>query len=514
MAKCDKKQDNKTSFNTLKDDPDNLLDVVLAFNKEVDYTSLLNIILTKMMEITNSDAGTLYIIDGGKLHFRILKNNSLNIFQIASSGEEASLPPITLDKDNIENVSAYAAIHNKIIVIEDVYKSDRFNFAGPKNYDKMTGYRTRSMLVLPLVSFWEGDQEVLGVIQLLNSVNPQTGEPAPYDDISNPPATIALSKIASNTLANLTHMQEIHQLFHSFVTVITQAMDERSPSTKDHTQNVSAYCKAFVEYLSNTFPPGHRYHFSKRHQERLVIAALLHDMGKITTPVTILDKSSRLLPDRFNVIKHRLEIKRYQIEIDYLKGLISKEVCDNGSLLLTQAIQLIEHTNSSFKPLSDDEYTKLTRVAGFTFRDIDGNEMPIFDKADVDSLLIRVGTLTAQERTVMQKHVEVTGRLLDQITFWKYYRDVPKWAKDHHEFLDGSGYPYGLKAEEIALESCILTIMDIFEALTATNRPYRKAMPPHKALEILQGMADEGKLHKELVNIFEESKLWERLVGE
>lgn len=192
--------------------PNKLLDEVLAFNSEEGYAKLLDIIITKMMEITFSDAGTLYILDEGKLHFRILKNKSLGISKIVGSGDADELPPVVLDENNIDNVCAYCAIHNEIIIIEDVYEDQQFNFQGPKNYDKMTGYRTRSMLVLPLLSDWEGEQELLGVIQLLNSTNPETGEPMSYNDIYNSSVEITLSHIAANTLANLTHMREIHQL--------------------------------------------------------------------------------------------------------------------------------------------------------------------------------------------------------------------------------------------------------------------------------------------------------------
>jgi len=496
----------------LGNDPNKLLEVVLAFNREVDYVNLLNIILTKMMEITSSDAGTLYIIDGGKLHFRILKNNTLNFFKIAKPEDEIDLPPIKLDENNIENVSAYCAIHNEVVVIDDVYEDNRFNFSGPKNYDKMTGYRTRSMLVMPLISSWEGDIEVLGVIQLLNATDPSTGAPTPYGDIYNPPIVLALSKIAANTLANLTHMQEIHQLFHSFVAVMTQAVDERSSTTKYHTQNVAAYCTAFAEYLGETFPQDHPFHFDKRHRERLAIAALLHDIGKIITPAHVLDKSSRLLDQQFKEIKYRFEIKKYQLEVSCLTGCITKEDYSASSADLEKALSLIEHVNSS-NPLSDEVYEEVLKLADMTYTDTQGNVIPMLNEDDMKALSIRRGTLTKEEMEVMKDHVAVTGRLLDRITFWKYYRGVSKWARDHHEFLDGSGYPSGLNESEIALETCIITMMDIFDALTATDRPYRKGVPPATAVKILQEMAGEGKLHKELVNVFSESRLWERLVS-
>ncbi|MCL2400166.1 MAG: HD domain-containing protein [Defluviitaleaceae bacterium] len=489
---------------------DQLLKVVLAFNSESDYVNLLNVLLTNIMELTCSDAATLYMLEGNKLHFRILKNNTLNIFKVFDAMDDKDyLPPITLDKENITNVSAYCAIYNEVVLEEDVYTSTRFNFSGPKHYDKLTGYKTRSMLVLPLVSLEEETEEVLGVIQLLNATNPITGEPMPYGDISTPPVVMALSKIAANTLGNLTHIQEIHQIFHSFVEVMTQAIDERSPFTKNHTQKVSIYCSAFAEYLSNTFPVGHPYHFTKRHKDRLVMAALLHDIGKIVTPMHIMDKANRLFSWQFEYIRDRFEIKKHQLEIDYLSNRLTKEEWDAKLLELNTYFNLIETINSSHSPLSEEQVMLAYKMANITYRDYNGNEVPILNDYDITSITIRQGTLSNKEREIIQDHVSATGRLLDKIISWKYYKDVAKWAKDHHEFLDGSGYPNGLKGNDISIETCIITITDIFDALTAADRPYRKHMPIDRALDVLQKMVQEGKLHKELVELFIKSKLWE-----
>ena len=491
--------------------PDRLLDVVLAFNSEVDYVSLLNIILTKMMEITYSDAGTLYIISEGKLHFRILKNNTFQMSKIAGPEDEIALPPIVLNEKNIENVSAYCAIHNEAIIIEDVYEDNRFNFSGPRNYDEMTGYRTRSMLVIPLSTVYDGETEVLGVIQLLNTTNPDTGQPFSYEDIYDPDIIIPLAKIASNTLANLTRIREIHEVFNSFVGVMTQAVDERSQTTKYHTQNVSNYCEAFTKYLSYTFPEDHPLHFSERHKDRLAMAALLHDIGKIATPTHILDKAEKLIDTQLKEIKYRFEIKKHQLHVDLLTGCLTGDNYDEHMAELEFAIDLIEQVNkSSF--LSDKDYERINRLASITYADPQGKIIPILTEEDLATLTIRKGTLTPDEWVLMRDHVSATGRLLDRMTFWKYYKGVPKWARDHHEFLDGTGYPNGLRGNDIAVETRIITIMDIFDALTATDRPYRTGMSPDKAVAILKDMAKEGKLNRELVDIFAESRLWEGLM--
>jgi len=488
-------------------DIEKIFEVVLAFNSVNDLTELLNIILTKMMEITFSDAGTLYTIDDGKLHFRIIRNETLGIFQ-SSEKDEIHLPPITLDKYNIQNVSAYCAIKNEVVLVDDVYgKNERFNLSGPKNYDKLTGYHTRAMLVLPICVQRGSDEEVLGVIQLINPTNPVSGDPGVYGHIYTPPIVPALTKIAGNTLSNLTYVKELQLILRSFAGVMTQAIDERSPYNNNHTQNVAHYCERFAKYLGNTFPRGHKFHFDKLHRESLTLAALLHDIGKVVTPLTIMDKPSRL-GEKLDDIKYRFALKKCQSEIDWLHKRITQAQHTDEINMAIEAQDFVEHVNT-IGFLSDAQLEKVLQLRDMTYKNTAGDTAPLFDPDDIEALSIRKGTITDTEREIMQQHVSVTGRLLDKIPFWKYYGNIPQWARNHHEFLDGTGYPQGLYADDIPIESCIITIMDIFDALIASDRPYKKSVPIDKSLDILTTLADEGKLHKELVQLFIESKVWE-----
>ena len=489
-------------------DFEKVFDVVLAFNSETRYENLLDIILTKMMEITRSDGGTLYIVEDGKLHYRILKNISLGVFQ---SEGEINLPPIVLDAKNIENVSAYAALKNEIVMVDDVYSSHKFNFTGPKNFDKLTGYTTKSMLTLPLSVSRSEDQEVLGIMQLINATDTETGETVPYGNIFAPPVITALANLAANTLANLIHMRDIKMLFYSFVAVMTQAIDERSRHSSTHTQTMAEFCRNFALYLGANFPPDHPYYFDDARIEKLTVAALLHDIGKIVTPVHIMDKTNRL-GERIYLLRHRFEIKRHQLEIDFLKGIITKQAHEAEEKALDAALALVETVDPA-GILSEEKFSQVEDLAYITYRNPQGEIVPLLDDYDMQALSTRRGTLTPQERRQMEEHVIVTGRLLDKMSFWKYhkqYKDVPEWARNHHEFMDGSGYPRGLTAKEIHLETCIMTIADIFEALIAADRPYKKPFPVNEALAILKEMANEGKLHKEMVELFTKSKVWEK----
>jgi len=489
-------------------DVNKIIDVVLAFNTEMRYEDMLNVILTKMMEITNSDAGALYILEDNKLHFRIIKNITLGIYQ--SADETISLPPVLLDRNNIENVCAYTALNNEIVVIDDVYKSERFNFAGPKNYDKITGYKTRSMLTLPLAAYWNNKVEILGVIQLLNATDPVTKKVGLYGDVFSQPIIPALANIAANTLANFLRLNEVRMLFKSFVSAMVHAIEERSEYNSNHTQKVTGLCVAFVKYLNSCFPKNHPYYFDEIHIEELTMAAMLHDIGKIVTPLSIMDKADKL-GNRISVLHDRFEIKKLQLENDMLKNVISCDAYNNEVECLKNALNLIETINNTTFT-TDEMVFEVSKLARLTYKTTGGKIASLLDPDDIEALSIRRGTLTEKERKIMQEHVEVTNRMLNNIAFKKYYENVLSWAKNHHEFLDGSGYPHGLTGENLSPENCIITIMDIFEALTAGDRPYKKAMPVEKALDILIDMAKNGKLCEELVQKFKESQVWKEVL--
>ena len=490
-----------------KFDIKSILDVILAFKSETEHDKLLNVILSKMMEISRSDAGTLYILDNGKLHFRIMKNITLNIY--LSTTDEINLPPIELNKDNTEYASAYAAIHNEIIVIDDVYECDRFNFGGAKRYDKITGYRSKSMLVLPLYSFWNQKPELLGVIQLLNATDPRTDVVVSYKNVFEPPIIPAFANIAANALANLIHIKEINEVFQSFVAAMARAIDERSVYNSNHTQNVTRLCKEFAKFLSSRYPDGHEYFFDEKRLEDLVMAATLHDIGKIVTPVAIMDKVDRL-GDRLPLLRSRIEIKKHQLEIEFLKNVLSEDDYKNALDTLEDDTEFAENIVVSHR-LTDADLSRIKALSCHTYIDQNGETKQVFEDEDIEGLSIFRGTLTPSERKIMEEHVSVTGRLLDGVAFTKYFEKVPLFARSHHEFLNGSGYPKGLKGDEIPVEVRIMTICDIFEALIATDRPYKKGMPVEIALDILESMANERKLHKELVAIFSKSEVWTSL---
>lgn len=492
-------------------DYDEIFDVILAFYKERDYYELLDSILAKMMEITHADGGTLYVVEDDMLHFRIMRNLSKGIYLRAKDKIDAA--PILLDQNNIQNISAYAAINNEIVSIEDVYNNTEFDFAGPKQYDLEHNYKAQSMLVFPLTATGSDKKEpkVIGVIQLINSINPQTGEIEPFGDIYNPPVLPALSNISANALANILYMKEIQELFNSFVRVMTKAIDERSPYNNNHTNNVARYCRLFAEYLGHRFEKGDALYFDDNRKEQLVMAAYLHDIGKLVTPLEIMDKSDRL-GHQLEILRLRLQLKKQQDENAFFRGTLSADERDRSLAEISSARQLMEQVNTAGY-VTEEMLEKISRLASMTYLDENGVQQPLFDENHLACLSIRQGTLTQQEREVMQDHVRVTARLLEQMNFNHYYKDVPVWASHHHELLDGTGYPHSLSGEQIQPEESILCIMDIFDALTAFDRPYKQPQDAQIALDLLRDLVEEGKLPGYLVELFAESKVWEEVKG-
>ena len=312
-----------------------------------------------------------------------------------------------------------------------------------------------------------------------------------------------IAHITAIAQMNARHFAEVKELFNSFVRVMTAAIDERTPYNANHTVNVAEYTRQFVRYLRSKFQHESPYHMDENREEQLIMAAYLHDVGKIVTPLEIMDKASRL-GERLPVIMQRFEIKKLYDKVMFLSGSMEKDEYDRqaGHIADTQAF--VERVDTAgFLP--DEDIERVKTLAQISYVDNDGNDACVFDESDIVSLSTRKGTLTEAERGIMENHASVTERLLGNMKFNKELEHVPSWAKSHHEFIDGSGYPYKLTDSQIPVEVRILTMMDIYDALTASDRPYKKAVPHDRAIKILLSMVDEGKLDGEIVQLFADS---------
>nr|WP_325239704.1 HD domain-containing phosphohydrolase [uncultured Oscillibacter sp.] len=474
-----------------------VLQAGVMLSSERDQNHLLDVVLASVMELANCDAGTLYLLDGDALCFKIMHTNSLGTHS-GGDGKDPDMPPVPLRR---ENVCAFSFLEGRTIRVEDVHTSTEYDFSGPIRYDAITGYHTQSMLVVPMRN---REGEKLGVIQLINALDEEGNVQAFPEDM-----ILALESVTSQaavTIQNVRYMKEIRELFQSFVRVMSAAVDERSPYNANHSRRMAEFCGRFVDYLNRqTGEP----HFSHRHKEELVMSVWLHDIGKVTTPLEVMNKPERLYEVQKADIRHRMETIRLLGKVSLLEGRLSAgelETLDKETREAEETIWKI--SAAGFLP--DERLAWLEEISRRTYIDGEGQERPWLTEEERALLSIRKGTLSAEERKIMESHVTVTDKLLSQIKFSNDLSRVRQWAAAHHELLNGSGYPNHLEAGAIPMEVRIITILDVFDALVADDRPYKPGMPVERALSILDAMANkEGKLDPDLTAKFIESRCWE-----
>jgi len=471
------------------------LDISLALSAERDREALLSYILDTAIETARCDAGTLYLQEDDGLHFCRLVTRSMGLRQ---GGHDApiTLPPVPMDP---AYVCAWSAIHNAPLNIEDVRTETRFDFSGSLRYDEMTGYRTKSMLVVPMT---DDRGSVIGVTQLINALD-DAGNTVPFAaDMEQ--LIGALSSQAAISITNMQYAEQVRDLLDSLVAALSAAIDERTPYNANHTRNMVRYGSAFLDWLAERDDP---LRFDEDRRRSFLLAVWLHDVGKLVVPLEVMDKQTRLGP-RIDPLLDRLGRVRLLDRIARLEGRMTAEDYEARCRTLDDAEALIRRVDGAgFLP--EDDRAAVEALAALRYMETDGTERPLLTEEEHACLAIRKGTLTEAERRVMESHVSATARILSHVSFPKAYGEVPAWAAAHHEHLNGTGYPDHLTAPAIPPEVRLLTILDVFEALTARDRPYKPPMPPERALAILRSMADEGKLDSRLLSLFEESRVWE-----
>ena len=471
-----------------------ILNIGINLSTGRDRNEILASILESGMEVTNCDASTLYLYENDKLTFKIMKTLSMGISR-GVGGEAIDMPPVAMKE---ENVCAYTAIHREIVNIPDVYDSDRFDFSGPKQYDSLTGYHTKSQLVIPLEN---NENELIGVLQLINAMDKE-GNVIPFDkqfDI----IIRSLGSMAAIELTNLTYMEELKAQLYSFVEALTTVLDERSPYNASHTRNVAKYSQILADYISELHQKGQSEEFfDQNRKEKLLLAALLHDIGKIVVPLGVMDKATRL-GDELAKVEERFELLESLYEVDMLRGRITEEEYREQIADLKADLAFI-HKIDAVGYLDNESYDRVSRISLKKHIKENGKVTKYITDKEKNCLSIRQGTLTVEEREVMKNHVVVTEKILSKVRFNKNFDIVPLCAASHHEFLNGTGYPKHLTAKELDLETRILTVADIYDALTAI-RPYKNAIPDNKSITMLRNMAEEGKVDGQIVEWLSEA---------
>lgn len=499
----------------------------LALSSEKNIDKLLEMIVADARKMTNADAGTLYIIDKENkyLCFKILQNDTLNIKMGGISGVKIDLPNIPLftdGKQNHSNVSSHVAITGDIVNMPDVYEAEGFDFTGPMKYDASTGYRSKSMLVIPLRNH---ENDIIGVLQLLNSKDPLTGEVIAFPD-EYVDETASLASQAAVALTNTQLIKDLKDLFYSFIKTIATTIDEKSPYTWGHINRVVDLSVMIAETI-NESKKKHFINISldENELEELRIAAWMHDVGKITTPEYVIDKSAklqtvfdriRLLETRFNLIAKILENEYLKIKIELLKNdknekklaMLDSEL-EEKLKNLENDFELIKSSNIPSELLAEDDVNRLKEIAGKTYL-LKNKKQPYISEEELENLIVRQGSITAKERKIIENHAAVTYKILSRLPFPRKLARVPEYASGHHEKLDGSGYPRALTAKDLPLQSRIIAIADIFEALTAKDRPYKKPMNLKQALKIMSNMKKNNIIDPDIYNLFIEKKLYEK----
>ncbi len=507
----------------------NAIGVRLTAERDTDL--LLELILTKAREITRSDAGSIYLVEEPegaprRLRFKLAQNDSVRV-----PFTEFSLPI------SEESIAGYVALTGDIVVVDDAYAvPEGYRFRVNRDFDAQAGYRTKSMLV---VAMRTPAGEVIGVLQLINCkrdfarpfASPEAvqQEARAYSSSFRDLAA-SLASQAAVALDNSRLYHSIHRLFEGFVQASVTAIESRDPTTSGHSFRVAELTVALATAVDRAADgPLRHVRFSTDEMREIRYASLLHDFGKVGVSEEILVKAKKLHPghlelirQRGEIIKRGLELRHARRKLDHLlshgqRGFVEESAAWDAELacLLGDVDRQLKVVAEANEPavLPEDCDDRVRHLALRSFVDHLGEPQSLITPEEARILSIPRGNLTKEEFTQIQSHVVHTFSFLRQIPWTRELRRIPEIARSHHEKLDGSGYPLGKQGSQIALETRMMTIADIFDALTATDRPYKAAVPVEAALDILGQEAGAGALDPVLLEMFINLRPWEPRKG-
>lgn len=490
-----------------------LLRVGVALSAESDTNRLLETILLEAKELTRADGGTLYVRqDEDSLHFAIMRTDSLGIAIGGTTGRPTTLPPIPLrdaetGAPNHRHIASYAALRKQSINIPNAYDTTRFDFSGTKAFDARNGYRSVSFLTIPML---DADSRVVGVLQLINSRDPRTNEVVPFDDLDQQTVEVLASQ-AGVSLQNKLLRDAQRDLLESFIKMIASAIDAKSDYTGGHCERVPLIAEMLARAACEAKTgPFAEFDLSELEWYELHIAAWLHDCGKVVTPVHVMDKSKKLetIFDRIESVRARFEVLRRDARIRaYQREKVGEDPAQVEDDLqrelaaLRDDLAFLEQTNFGGEFLSREGQARIAKIAERTL-ELGGKQVPLLSAEEVQNLSVSRGTLTEKERLIINAHMVHTVNILSALPFPPQLRRVPEYATGHHEKMDGTGYPRGIYAGDMSVPARIMAVADVYEALTATDRPYKQPKRLSEVMSIMGRMKQQHHLDPDVFDLF------------
>ena len=496
----------------------------IALSAEKDTSRLLESILIGAKELTNADAGTIYTrTEENTLRFEIIRTDSLKIAMGGTTGIKINFPELPLYKDgkpNMQMIAAYVALEEKSINIPDAYEAHGFDFSGTKAFDKNTGYRSKSFLTVPLKNH---ENEVIGVLQLINAKDPVTSQIKEFSQ-EDQQLSESLASQAAIAMTNQKLIADLNELFESFIQAIAGAVDDKSAYTGGHCERVPVLANLLAEAAKkSTIGDLKDFNPTEEDIHEIRIAAWLHDCGKVVTPEYVVDKSTKLetIYDRIHTVAARFEVLKRDFEIEFLNKKIAlieagkqDEIPGLEAELEEKTRQIdedrlfIETSNVGGEFMSQERQARVKTIAGYQWKAPGGNYEPLLSENEIYNLNIAKGTLNPEERNIINHHVVATKKMLSTIHFPKNLKNVAEMAGAHHETMNGTGYPDKLTRDQMSIPARIMAIADVFEALTAADRPYKEPKSLSDSLKILGFMKKDQHIDPDLFQVFIKEKVY------
>ena len=514
------------SSDSLLDRIEKLNAIGVGLSSEKNPERLMEMILVSAKGLTGADGGTIYsVTDDRRLRFEIMRTTSLGFAMGGTSGIAIPFEPLPLylpdGTPNTKMVVSHAALTGEVINIPDAYATADFDFSGTRAFDQRTGYRSRSFLTVPMKNH---EETIIGVLQLINAIDPDSGEVVPFSE-TDQRLVASLASQASVSLTNNILIQEMNHLFEAMIQLLATAIDDKSPYTGGHCRRVPVAAMLLADAVNLCQSgPLKDFYLDEAGYYELEIAAWLHDCGKMTTPEHVVDKARKLetICDRIKEVDTRFEVLRRDAVIELLeRKLAAREGNEDGMIAALEAdffdkVAELEadrdflrrsNTGEEFMPETDRARVKAI-AERYHWVNPAGVRVPLLDADEIENLTIARGTLNDRERNIINNHIVTTIKMLESLPFPKCLRRVPEFAGGHHEQMNGRGYPHGLTGAEMSIQARIMALADVFEALTASDRPYKKAKNLTETLTIMGRMALDQHIDRDLFQIFVRERVY------